>query len=131
MLISLDSRDPRPIYLQIVGAVKAQIRAGTLKTGKALPSVREVAEALGVNLHTVHRAYQKLRDQGVITLRLGQRARVAPVTLTTPSREVIERDLSGRVRELIIEAYHMGITADEFRDLVDELLDEAPEGSAR
>ncbi len=128
MLLSIDERDPRPIYLQIVGEIKGQIRAGVLTPGEELPSVRELAEALHINLHTVHRAYQKLRDDGVISLRLGQRARVAALRTHPAGREVVEERLAPRLRELITEAYHLGVTPEAFRILVEELLNEG--GSA-
>lgn len=124
MLISVDERDPRPIYEQIVGQVKEQVRTGELRPGDELPSVRELGESLGINLHTVHRAYQKLRDQGVINLRLGQRARIASLRTRPASPETVERELTSKLRELITEAYHLGLTQAEFRQLVDSLLQE-------
>jgi len=124
MLIGIRDSDPRPIYLQIITAVKAQIRAGTLRPGDELPSVRELADNLAVNLHTVHRAYQLLRDQGVIHLRLGQRARVAPLRQGPAAPEIVEAKLTNRLRELITEAYHLGLAPDDFRALVERLLSE-------
>ena len=56
MLIYIDEDDSRPIYLQIMFQIKEQIRDGELKPGDELPSVRELADSLGINLHTVHHA---------------------------------------------------------------------------
>ena len=122
MLISLNAKDPRPYYVQVVGQVKDQIRSGALSPGDELPSVRELAESLGINLHTVHHAYQRLRDQGVISLRLGQRARVAELRQQPARPEEVETILAVRLNELITEAYHLGVSPKEFRALVDELL---------
>jgi len=122
MFIAVDERDPRPIYMQILSAVKDQVRQGLIKPGDELPSVRELADSLGVNLHTVHRAYQRLRDEGIILLRLGQKARVAPLRALPASREEVDKVLVARLRELITESFHLGMTPDGFRDLVDELL---------
>jgi len=52
MWISIDTQNSRPIYLQIIYQIKQQIRQGTLKPGDELPSVRELAQILGVNMHT-------------------------------------------------------------------------------
>ncbi len=131
MLITIDERDPRPIYLQIISQLKEQVRRGELLPGDELPSVRELAEMLGINLHTVHHAYQKLRDQGVIHLRLGRRARVAKLRDLPASREEVEAALVTRLREAITEAYHLGLSPQDVRQLVDELLASEREGDAR
>ncbi len=121
MLISLRDDDPRPIYGQIVAEVKEQIRAGTLSPGDELPSVRELADGLGINLHTVHKAYQVLREQGVIHLRLGRRAKVAPVRSVPAGREEVD-GLAARLDELITEAFHLGLSKAQFRSMVERLL---------
>ncbi len=121
MLISVREDDPRPIYGQIVSEVKDQIRAGTLVPGDELPSVRELADALGINLHTVHKAYQTLRDQGVIHVRLGRRARVAEVRTMPAGREQVD-GLADRLDDLLTEAFHLGLSKAQFRKLVEDLL---------
>jgi GntR family transcriptional regulator len=123
VLIAVNEEDPRPIYRQIASQVKEQVRIGDLRPGDELPSVRELAASLAVNLHTVHRAYRELREQGIVTLRLGRRARVAPVRRTPPSRKAVESRLGGRLRELVAEAYHLGLSGTDFRSLVEDVLD--------
>jgi len=122
MLISISEEDPRPIYLQIAADIKDQIRTGDLSPGDELPSVRELADSLDVNLHTVHRAYQKLREQGVIRMRLGQRAKIAPLRETPPDRGSIESQLAGRLQELITDAFHLGLSKADFLKLAQDLL---------
>lgn len=122
MLISIDPGDTRPIYVQIIAQIKEQIRRGQLKPGEGLPSVRELAENLGINLHTVHHAYQKLRAEGVINMRLGQGATVSKLRTVPADRGEIDSVLAGRLRELITEAFHLGVSKDDFRVLVEELL---------
>ena len=77
MFFYLDENDNRPIYQQLAAQVKMMIMRGELKPGDELPSVRDVSENLAINLHTVHSAYRKLREEGIINLRLGRRATVA------------------------------------------------------
>jgi len=118
MLFTLDEGDPRPLYEQLVAAVKDGVRRGELQPGEALPSVRELASELGINLHTVHRAYKELRDEGVVQLRLGSRARIAPPR--QPSRtEVLER-LSRPLEGLVTDAFLLGLSVDDLHRLVDE-----------
>ena len=123
MLIAVNEEDPRPIYQQIASQIKEQIRTGDLRPGEELPSVRELAASLLVNLHTVHRAYRELREQGTITLRLGRRARVAPVRQRPASRKAVEKRLGGRLRELVTEAYHLGLSGADLRGLVEEAIE--------
>ena len=122
MLISVNERDPRPIYQQIGAQIKEQIRVGALKPKDELPSVRELAQALGINLHTVHQAYRKLSDEGVITLRLGRRASIAPPRREPVSRGRAKELLGPRLSEIISDAYHLGLSPADFRRLVGELL---------
>jgi GntR family transcriptional regulator len=107
MLISIDEKDSRPLYLQITGQIKEQVRKGILRPGDELPSVRELAESLEINMHTVRNAYLKLRDQGIIVMRLGRKARIA--RLEQPVNTVdLENDIRVRLNELITDALVMG-----------------------
>jgi len=122
MFIAIDNNDPRPVYLQIAASIKEQIQKGMLKPGEELPSVRDLARDLGINLHTARHAYQLLREQGVVLLRLGSRARIAPLRKTPADRAEIERKVAPRLRELVTDAFHLGITSKQFRQLVDEAI---------
>src|SRR4030042_1645349 len=126
MWLSIDERDTRPLYLQIINQIKEQMRKGVLKPGDELPSVRELAGSLGVNMHTVRSAYLKLRDQGIINLRLGRRGKIAGLQAAGPGTDA-ETDLTMRLRELITDALLMGLDADDFRKLVNQQLKQAQE----
>lgn len=62
----LDYRDARPIYTQIADNFRSQIRAGVLRDGDKLPSVRELAGELAINPNTIQRAYRELEAEGWI-----------------------------------------------------------------
>ncbi|WP_457101559.1 GntR family transcriptional regulator [Microbacterium sp. P5_E9] len=74
MLLRLDPASDVPLFAQVATSVRADAAAGRLKPGDRLPSARDVAGALGVNLHTVLRAYQELRDEGLVDMRRGRGA---------------------------------------------------------
>jgi GntR family transcriptional regulator len=123
MLISINEKDTRPIYLQIIGQIKEQVSNGTLKPGNELPSVRELADSLGINMHTVRSAYLKLRDQGIINLRLGRKARIAD--LQPSSRAAFTpSDIKERLKEVIIDALLAGLSPDYLRKLVDQQVEQ-------
>jgi GntR family transcriptional regulator len=118
MLLSINEQDPRPVYVQIVGQIKEQIQRGSLKSGDELPSVRELAASLGINMHTVRRAYVLLRDQKLLVFRLGQQAKVAKLRTQPASNEVVTAVIGERLHELITEAFLLGLSPDDFRGLV-------------
>ncbi len=122
MLFSIDENNPQPLYLQLVNQVKEQIRNGNLVPGDELPSVRELSDTLGINLHTIHNAYKKLRDEGRIILRPGQRAKIAKRSKHPLSDNEINKALGGRLQELITDALLMGLSGDELRSYINKYL---------
>lgn len=69
MVITIDERSPEPLYKQIHNQIIAGIATGELEPGTSLPSVRSLASDLGINLHTVNKAYAVLRDEGYVQMR--------------------------------------------------------------
>lgn len=68
MLIDIDSASEEPIYRQIRTQIVSAVATGELVPGDTLPSVRSLAGDLGVNMHTVNKAYAVLRDEGYVTM---------------------------------------------------------------
>ncbi|MFC7585002.1 GntR family transcriptional regulator [Nonomuraea antimicrobica] len=76
MLFRVDPTGSTPLSDQIAGSVRRGIADGLLGPGDRLPAGRELAASLGVNMHTVLRAYADLREEGLIELRPGRGATV-------------------------------------------------------
>lgn len=74
MLFRVDSSSDIPLFDQLSSSIRAAAMSGGLSAGERLPSARELAESLDINVHTVLRAYQLLRDEGLIELRRGRGA---------------------------------------------------------
>ena len=65
-MITINNRDPRPIYLQIKEGLCRLILTGVLSEGEKMPSVRELAGQLAINPNTIQRAYREMEQQGMI-----------------------------------------------------------------
>jgi GntR family transcriptional regulator len=121
MLLSINENDNRPIYQQLAGQVREQISKGILTPGDTLPSVRELSDSLGVNMHTVRRAYLLLRDQGIIDLRLGRKARIASRNRAPVTNDAIN-DIKVRLEELVTDALLLGISPEDLENMVNKHL---------
>ena len=78
-MISINYRDPRPIYEQIQSELRRLMLTGALPPGSRLPSVRELAGQLAINPNTIQRAYRELEADGYILSVAGQGSFVAQV----------------------------------------------------
>jgi GntR family transcriptional regulator len=111
MLIRIDPGDPRPLYEQISLQVRGAIGDGSLSSGDRLPSAKELAEDIGVNVHTVLKAYAELRDAGLIELRP---RRGAVVSVAAPPRQ----HLTALARGFVAQAREHGLSPAEIVDLI-------------
>lgn len=77
MLIRVDPSSEVPLFEQLASGIRSSVVAARLVTGERLPAARELAASLDINVHTVLRAYQVLRDEELIELRRGRGAIVS------------------------------------------------------
>lgn len=113
MVITVDRLSETPLYQQLRNQVIAGIASGDLRPGDALPSVRSLAEDLGINLHTVNKAYATLRDEGYVIL-LGRRGAFVADAPADPAAGMDATTLAGRLEALATEFKASGGTGEEF-----------------
>ncbi len=113
MLLSVDTASTLPLFEQLVTGIRGQIIAGELVAGERLPAARELAQSLDVNVHTVLRAYQILRDEGFIDLRRGRGAIVA-------ERAKNYAEVALLVDRLVVEARKLELTPNALAALIRE-----------
>ncbi len=103
MLLRVDPSSSLPLYDQIASSLRTDIVRGELRHGDRLPTARDVAESLGVNLHTVLKAYQTLRDEGLIDMRRGRGAVVVHhqpvINLAEPIGALVDQAIAAGVGE--------------------------------
>jgi GntR family transcriptional regulator len=109
----VDPSSDVPLFAQIAGSVRTDAARGRVRAGDRLPAARDVAESLGVNLHTVLRAYQDLRDEGLVDMRRG---RGAVVTDAAARLAGLKDDVAALVRK----ARAAGLSSDALASLIKE-----------
>jgi GntR family transcriptional regulator len=120
-VVSIDPRDPTPIYAQLERGLRAAIATNRLRAGDQLPTVRQLAVSLRVNANTVARVYAELERAGVLETRRG----VGSFVSGTPSRarppREHERRLRAFVTRVLADADAAGFTVDDVMSGLDEL----------
>lgn len=111
VLFAIDTGSSTPIYDQLAAGIRAQVMTGELSTGARLPAARELADSLEINVHTVLRAYQQLRDEGFIELRRGRGA-----TVSKPTGDYVQ--LNRDIAKLVAEAKKLELTPSALSALI-------------
>jgi GntR family transcriptional regulator len=121
MVIELNFRSGKPVYLQVVDQIKSAVAAGGLRTGEALPSIRPLAEQLRINRNTVAKAYAELEGQGVIQTMPGKGSVVTPNN--SPFKEEVRHQMvCQEIDAAIVQAHHLQVPPKEFLSLVEQRL---------
>ena len=102
MFLTVDANDKRPLYQQIVDGVKELIARGDLREGTTLPSVRQVAGDLGINLNTIAVAYRRLQDEGFLAIRHGTGTVVSSRRAHAVEEDELRQPLRTALTQLIL-----------------------------
>jgi GntR family transcriptional regulator len=122
MVIQLNFKSGKPVYLQIVDQVKSAVASGALQSGEALPTIRPLAEQLRINRNTVSKAYAELESQRVIETVAGKGCFVTGNN--SPFRkQVREKMLAEDIDAAIVQAHHLQVDEKDFLQLVRERLE--------
>ena len=123
LTLTIDRGLDDPVYEQVAGQIRQLVSCGALGPGTALPSVRQLARDLGVNLNTIARAYRLLEAEGFLVIRDR-----AGVTVAAPAERIDDSartELLGQLRAILARLRQAGMTTDELlqriRDEVDAL----------
>lgn len=122
LLIKIDFESETPIYEQLKRQIVKGIAKGELKKGESLPSVRQMGEDIGINLHTVNKTYNILKQEGYLNIdrRIG-----AVVSENMPiNSEEFSEELKEELEYVIANCGCRGIKKGEFLDLCKKIYDE-------
>ena len=119
MIIRIDQMDRTPVYQQIRNQIVAAIGQGELCPTDRLPSVRSLASDLGINIHTVNKAYAVLRDEGYLFMRGRSGAIVADFKQTAPPERIAtnSEELAEKLQQLALEHRAQGGTKESFLEI--------------
>lgn len=118
MLFEIDFESNEAIYMQLRNQVVLQIARRELRNGMSLPSVRQLADELGVNMHTVNKAYSILRNDGYLKL---DRRSGAVISVTTTEREVHMSNVSDSMKLMVAEAICNDVSLEDMYELMSQM----------
>jgi len=120
MVIEIDFNSQEALYLQLRNQIILGIATAKIREGDALPSVRQLADDIGINMHTVNKAYTVLKQEGFIKVDRRKGAVIALDVDRLRSLEEMEEDL----RYILAKGLCKGIEREEVHRMVDEIYDE-------
>lgn len=123
-VINIDFNSDEAIYIQLINQIILGIATSKIQEGDYLPSVRELAEYIGINMHTVNKAYSILKQEGYVKL---DRRRGAIIAIDIDKMRAIE-DMKEDLRVTIAKAICKNISCDEAIKVVREIYNEFERG---
>lgn len=119
MIIEIDFNSPEAIYIQLRNQIVVAIAQDKLKEGESLPSVRQMADILGVNMHTVNKAYSILKQEGYLKL---DRRKGAVISVDDDKDSEIQA-LYEDMEMMVARAICRGISREEMFRIVQTMYD--------
>ena len=120
MIIEVDFNSDEAIYIQLCNQIIMGIATSVIHEGDSLPSVRRLADTIGVNMHTVNKAYSVLKREGYISL---DKRRGAVISLDIDKLEELQV-MKRQLQIVLARACCKNISRQEEHELVDEILDD-------
>ena len=120
MVIEIDFNSDEAIYVQLMNKIILGIATSRLREGDTLPSVRQLADTIGINMHTVNKAYALLRQEGFVTI---DRRKGAVIAVDVDKMKALEE-----MKQHLVVAMARGccknVSREEVHALIDEIFDE-------
>ena len=118
MLIEIDFNSDEALYVQLQNQIIMGIATATIQEGESLPSVRQLADTVGINMHTVNKAYSILKQEGFIQL---DRRRGAVIAIDADKAYA---EVKRALRIALAKGSLKNVSREEVHEMVDELFDE-------
>lgn len=119
MYIEIDFNSDEALYMQLRNQIIMGIATEQFREGDSLPSVRALADMIGINMHTVNKAYAVLRDEGFVKV---DRRRGAVIAIDEDKLQALS-DMKDSLQVLLTRGLVKNITRDEVHAMVDQFYD--------
>lgn len=120
MILEVDFNSEEALYIQLRNQIIVGIATNRLKEGESLPSVRQLAESIGINMHTVNKAYTVLKQEGFVKV---DRRRGAVIAIDA-DRIIDLEQMRESLRVILARASCRNISREEVHALIDEIYEE-------
>ena len=120
MLIEVDFNSDEALYLQLCNQIIMGIATSQYREGDSLPSVRQLADLVGINMHTVNKAYTVLRQEGFVKV---DRRKGAVIAIDVDKLRTIS-ELKKELLVILAKGSCKDISREEMHALIDEIYEE-------
>ena len=120
MILEVDFNSEEALYIQLRNQISVGIATNRLKEGESLPSVRQLAESIGINMHTVNKAYTVLKQEGFVKV---DRRRGAVIAIDADRISDLEQ-MRESLRVILARASCRNISREDVHALIDEIYEE-------
>lgn len=120
MILEVDFNSEEALYIQLRNQIIVGIATNRLREGESLPSVRQLAESIGINMHTVNKAYTVLKQEGFVKV---DRRRGAVIAIDADRISDLEQ-MRESLRVILARASCRNISREEVHALIDEIYEE-------
>ncbi len=120
MIIEIDFNSDEALYLQLRNQIIIGIATSQFQEGDSLPSVRQLAETIGINMHTVNKAYTVLKQEGYVKV---DRRKGAVIAVDVDRLRTLE-ELKKELQVILAKSSCKNISKEEIHDLINEIYEE-------
>lgn len=120
MIIEIDFNSNEALYLQLRNQIIMGIATSQFREGDSLPSVRQLADTIGINMHTVNKAYTVLKQEGYVKV---DRRKGAVIAIDTDRMHILE-ELKRELQVILAKSSCKNISKEEIHTLIDEIYED-------
>lgn len=120
LIIEIDFNSDEALYLQLRNQIIMGIATARFREGDSLPSVRQLADAIGINMHTVNKAYTVLKQEGYVKV---DRRKGAVIAIDIDRMRTLE-ELKRELQVILAKSSCKNISKEEIHELIDEIYED-------
>lgn len=120
MIIEVDFNSDEALYIQLYNQIIMGIATSQFREGDSLPSVRQMADSIGINMHTVNKAYTVLKEEGFVKV---DRRKGAVIAIDADRMRTLE-ELKKQLQVILAKGSCKNISKEEIHELIEEIYED-------